>query len=497
MDGCFQSEEYQLLMQNQSASHLLANPILKKDIWHIVNDLNLKSPEHRKFKTVNFEDFHQEWFKLLVKLYTVLRVNQGVSAATIQRDIFNLQKLSEVLERESIDQCDQITENIFEKIDIYLQSKRLKEVTVHRYYATFLKFFDVCRLEEWLNINTYWFKGKRHRIYPGLDEINYIPEEVWNQLEQNLHCLPEPLQRMILAIRTTGIRVGELLNLPLDCLRQRGKQWRLRMRTEKYDEDDELPIPPELAAVIKEQQEYIKHQFGDSYNKLFCHSQAGGWKTLRKNDDGTVVDEMVFEPCSQVMPNNMFNHWLNRLVRKCNIQSKDGKAWHFSSHQFRRTVATVLTNAGIRDLIIKKYLRHRSLEMQNYYKHLLKQVLADEYQELIQEKKYVDITGKVVATHKPQNLITELLRRKMYQITTQYGECHRPTLKESCHTVNACWRCTQWRVSSEDLPYLKQDLLRVEEEIEIAEKSGMTRQQKGLQDDRESLANCIQGLEES
>lgn len=211
---------------------------------------------------------------------------------------------------------------------------------------------------------------------------------------------------MILTIRTTGIRVGELLNLPLDCLRQRVKQWRLRMRTEKYDEDDELPIPPELAAVIKEQQEYIKQQFSDSYNKLLCHSQAGGWKTLRKNEDGTVVDEMVFEPCSQVMPNNMFNHWLNRLVRKCKIQSKDGKTWHFASHQFRRTVATVLTNAGIRDLIIQKYLRHRSLEMQNYYKHLLKQVLADEYQELIQEKKYVDITGKVVASHKPQNLIT-------------------------------------------------------------------------------------------
>lgn len=155
IDAWFQSEEYQFLMQNQSASHLLANPILQKDIWHIVNDLNLKFPEHRKFNTVNFEDFHQDWFKLLVKLYTLLRVNQGASAATMQRDIFNLQKLSNVLERESIHQFDQMTETIFEKMDIYLQSKRLREVTMHRYYATFLKLFDICRLEGWLNINTY------------------------------------------------------------------------------------------------------------------------------------------------------------------------------------------------------------------------------------------------------------------------------------------------------------------------------------------------------
>ena len=46
-----------------------------------------------------------------------------------------------------------------------------------------------------------------------------------------------------------------------------------------------------------------------------------------------------------------------------------------------------MTNAGVRDLVIQKYLRHRSPDMQNYYKHLLKQVLGSEYQELIQEKK--------------------------------------------------------------------------------------------------------------
>ena len=122
--------------------------------------------------------------------------------------------------------------------------------------------------------------------------------------------------------------------------------------------------------------------------------------------------------------------------------------------------------------------------MQRHYKHILKQVLAEEYQELMREKTYVDIAGKVVTSYQPKNPVTELLRRKLYQITTQYGECHRHILKPSCQTVNACWRCEYWRTSSDDLKYLEIDLIRIEEELRIAKANSMIRQQQGLEDDQ-------------
>lgn len=186
---------------------------------------------------------------------------------------------------------------------------------------------------------------------------------------------------------------------------------------------------------------------------------------------------------------------MNKLAVEYDIRTFEGKVWHFKSHQFRKTVATVMANAGIRGLIIEKYLRHRSPDMQDYYKHLYQKVLNDEYQELIKETNYVDSTGKIVATHKPDNPITELMRRKMYQITTQYGGCHRPILKSPCQTVNACWRCEHWLTSSDDIDAMKKDFSRIEEELEIAEKLGMIRQQKGLISDKESLEIRIQGLE--
>jgi hypothetical protein len=154
-----------------------------------------------------------------------------------------------------------------------------------------------------------------------------------------------------------------------------------------------------------------------------------------------------------------------------------------------------MTNAGIKDLIIQKYLRHRNPDMQNYYKHLLKEVIGREYEDLIKEKKYVDITGKVVATYKPEDAVSEYMRRRMHQITTQVGECHRPNLKKPCLTVNACGRCEHWRNTIDDLPYIKQDIERLKDEEKIAQKLGLIRNQKEIQKDIDYFQVRIEGLE--
>ncbi len=83
----------------------------------------------------------------------------------------------------------------------------------------------------------------------------------------------------------------------------------------------------------------------------------------------------------------------------------------------------------------------------------------------------------------------------MYQITTQYGECHRPILKSPCQTVNACWQCEYWLTSNHDLEYLKKDIYRIEAELKIATEQGMNRQQQGLMNDQQKLKHRIQWLD--
>jgi integrase/recombinase XerD len=465
---------------NEKSEQLLDHSLAIKDVWHVIDDLKLKSIKHNRIQKISFNSIHQNWLKLLTKLYVLVRSKRQISAATICNDISSINHFSRFIEQKSIFNAEQINNQLFDEFDCYLKSLNLARSSINERHQSLKNFFNLCREEGWLQVDTYWFKGKLQRIRPKNDEIEYIPEEVWQQLDEHMHYLPEPLQRMVVVIRGTGLRIGELLNLPLDCLRQRGKQWRLRLLTEKYQTTDELPICEALVIVIKEQQEYIKEHFGNSYDKLF-------------NSNNGSVDRYI--PAPRVMKTDTFNNWLNRLAKKQNICTIEGEVWHFRSHQFRRTLATIMTNAGVRDLIIQKYLRHRSPEMQDHYKRLLKEVLAEEYQELMKGTSYVDSTGKLVVAHQPQNPITELVRRKMHQITTQYGECHRPVLKSPCQTINACWQCEHWLTSTEDLSDLKQDLQRVETELDIAAKLGMLRQQQGLIIDRGNLAIRIKGLE--
>jgi integrase len=386
-----------LITQNIETKQLLSNSLLQKDIWRTIEDLGLKVNEHQKILTISFKSIEQDWLKLLAKLYILVRSQRKLSPAYLYSDIHYLTRFSQFIQQKSILNLEHINDELFEEFDYYLRSLKLSNRTISLHYMVLINFFNLCRQEEWLAVNTYWFKGKYKESTPKNDEIKYIPEEVWQQLDEHLHQLPEPIQRMVRVIRGTGLRIGELLNLPLDCLRQRSKQWRLRLLTEKYQIEDELPICPELVVVIQEQQNYIKQQFGSSYHNLFGSSQGENYK-----------------PVPRIMRADTFNSSLNRLAKKYSICTNNGQIWHFTSHQFRKILATAMTNAGVRDLIIQKYLRHRSPDMQDFYKHLLKQVLGDEYRELMKETKYVDSTGKLVAIHKPKNPITELLRRKMY-----------------------------------------------------------------------------------
>ena len=470
-----------LIAQNTEVKNLLRNPLLKKDSWQIVEDLGLEICEHRRIFTFNFSSIRQDWFKLLVKLYVLLRSQRKLSAQYIKQDISHLRKFSDFLEEKYIFNPEEINNQLFEEFDYYLKLENKSERTISLYYMTLINFFNLCRQEKLLNIDTYWFKGKYKVSKPK--DIDYIPEEVWQQLEENLHHLPDPIQRIVIILRATGMRIGELLLLPKNCLRQRNKQWRLRLFTEKYKVEDEIPICEELVTIIKEQQEYATEHYGDDYIYLFG-----------SNKRGSKIGSYI--PIARVMKSETFNAFLKKLAIEYNICTKHGQIWNFKSHQFRKTIATIMANAGVRDLIIQKYLRHRSPDMQNYYKNLLKKVLGDEYQELMKETKYINSTGHIVATHKPNNPITELMRRKMYQVTTQYGECHRPVLKSPCQTVNACWRCEHWLTSTNDLDALKNDIQRVEAELEIAKNLGMVRQQTELVKDQQSLVIRIQRLEQ-
>lgn len=205
-------KDYDGLFEKEIPSQVLQNPLIQKDIWRTVEDLGLIIQEHHKVLTLNFREISQGWLKLLLKLYVLNKANTLTSPNSLSSKIGHFKKLSQFLKQKHIDKAKYINSQLFEEFDIWLGNSRKKTFsprTIAGYYITFSDFFNICRLEKWLNVDTYWFKGKSRNLYQIKNhEVVYIPEEVWNQLEEHLHYFPEPMQRIVLVIRTLGLRIA-------------------------------------------------------------------------------------------------------------------------------------------------------------------------------------------------------------------------------------------------------------------------------------------------
>ena len=77
-------------------------------------------------------------------------------------------------------------------------------------------------------------------VYPHLFRHTHATELI----DEHLHLLPAPVQRMVILIRTLGLRSCELLGLKFDCLRQHKNQsWSIEFVNWKFNERlDRLPI---------------------------------------------------------------------------------------------------------------------------------------------------------------------------------------------------------------------------------------------------------------
>ncbi|MGH2414195.1 MAG: tyrosine-type recombinase/integrase, partial [Microcystaceae cyanobacterium] len=120
---------------------------------------------------------------------------------------------------------------------------------------------------------------------------------------------------MVLVIQECGLRVSELVSLRIDCLKQDAKGgWFIEFTRWKMNQEDIIPVSPELALVIQKQQQYIRETFKDDFPYLFCDTSS-----LKHN----------FMPESKIMLSYKFNRYLNKLAEIFDIRDSSGRRWHF------------------------------------------------------------------------------------------------------------------------------------------------------------------------
>jgi hypothetical protein len=310
------------------------------------------------------------------------------------------------------------------------------------------------------------------------------------QLNEHLDTLPAPVMRMVLVIQECGLRIGEICQLPFDCLKHNAKSgYFIRFMRWKMKKEAILPISVELSKVIQEQQEYIRENLGKDYNYLFSTRKVGG------------IGGKEFSPIPKVMRPDSFINFLNRLAEEFDIKDNSGKGWHFQSHQFRHTVGTRMINNGVPQHIVQKYLGHESPEMTMVYAHIHDETLRKEI-EKYHETRVVNFQGETAELE--ETVLSsgddlEWFKKTVQARALEHGYCARPKLLGDCDIsgFDGCYNCPHWRTNKNFLPVLKDTLQRTENVLNKARNCGWELQVKKNEPIKGNLEKVIKSLEEA
>lgn len=475
----------EVVNSTQITLHKHRDLVRSKDVW-FAEDLGLKVHPHRTGRGTkfNFQYIKQEWLKEIVKRFIKYKASIGISFASLSNYLTDFNNFSKFLisvnNAYSLENIDRRC--ILEYIEYNAQAQIAPRTASSR-LSTLNALFEAGILNKWFTIDPYLIQKYDHPKLPK-PLPRYIPEDTIYQLNQHLEDLPESVMRMVLVIQECGLRISELCQLTINCLKQDTKgAWFIQFARWKMKFETTLPISVELAQAIKEQQQYILSNLGEDFPYLFCAHKSGGYRE--------------FTPTPKVMGGKPFIGYIKRLSDKYQICDSMGKRWNFQSHQFRHTVGTRMINNGVPQHIVQRYLGHESPQMTTVYAHIHDSTLRKAIDQYLGTK-VVDINGEVIqsiASELDNNSELQWLKKKVLAETLSNGYCGLPA-QLTCSKGNACLTCSDFCTTVEYLDQHKQHLERTNQVLEVARVNGWERQIQVNQDVRNSLEKIIATLEE-
>lgn len=294
-------------------------------------------------------------------------------------------------------------------------------------------------------------------------EDKYISESVLYQLEQHMYQLSAKYLPIVIILRASGWRIGDVLNLRYDtCLEQTSSGWWLCgdiLKTEVMNH--KVPLSDEIAAIIAAQQEFVKKNISEQDNPekyLFLAT----WKQ-RKGRPPYIRQVQIA---------------LNRLAVTCDIKDNDGTIFHFKNHAFRHTKAVELINAGMSLVHVQKWLAHLTPEMTLAYAKILDSTIRKEWEQAFAKGAVrVDMQGKpkVVSTEQlgnEQEIEWEHIRHNLDAVRLPNGFCFKPK-KANCPTQDTpCYTCRHFCTTPDFLPQFEHEERELHELIVLGEKAG-------------------------
>ena len=260
-----------------------------------------------------------------------------------------------------------------------------------------------------------------------------LPPDVDRDLMAAVAGLADPFARHGLAIlRGTGMRLGELLDLELDCLWDFGDRgtW-VKVPLGKLGTERTVPLDEPTLADF------------DAWM-----AQRGPQRALIHPRHGQPADFLFAEKGRRLSAFRL-RHGLDQAIAVAGLTGRDGQPLRVTPHQLRHTYGTSLVNAGMSLQALMALMGHVSAEMTLRYASLASPTVRAAYEAAMtkvhaRQALFVVATGRGTATDR-----VEWLRSEMLKTRVAHGYCSRDLVAAVCPYANICEQCDNYVAAPE------------------------------------------------
>ena len=263
----------------------------------------------------------------------------------------------------------------------------------------------------------------------------YLPPDADRRLSAALHASPHRLRAdALLLLRATGMRIGELLDLELDCVHEvPGAGAWLKVPLGKLDTERMVPIDEETLDVIDRIAEFR------SPGRPLPHPRTGKLADFLLTHQGRRVSMATLRA------------ELHRAAAEAGISPA-------TPHQLRHTYATALVNSGVSLQALMALLGHVSAAMSLRYGRLFDATVREEYERALTLAK--QRLGPVLPGQRTPLPLAGVTAGGRWQdaplIKSRLagGYCLRTAAQGACAYANICEHCPNFRNDPGFLPIL-------------------------------------------
>lgn len=292
-------------------------------------------------------------------------------------------------------------------------------------------------------------------------KIDFIPDDVLAQINEALKTEENPyLKYGIIILQSTGMRIGDLLKLRIDCIKPHLISGYTIKWIQHKGRKDKAPMPvrSECVAAIEKLIEVTAELREEADEK--DKDTLMIWRTNVGRTAGQI------KPISQ---RTFGTVWFDKFIKDNNIKDANGDYYNLTSHQFRRTLGTDMLSKGTNINVIQQVLGHSDPSVtKRFYADVKDKERAEVFQSVgvigninqIQSDAFDNVSEFEWFKANKDKCVAGLCDGYCTKPVTDGNICPRLLKRQKCYT------CSRYITTPEYLEAHKQHLANLEKQLE-------------------------------